>query len=273
MRIKHDAIAGRQSAPAQEAKRPLGEAGRIAIGEKYPLSNGKDGFRSTDYFVINSRFSSKVTDVYGEKPTELPILFHSDDYNEVCSEFLEIRDHQGKLYASGDGETFSVWNRDRYVQKTIHERADLMDAIEAYLKKDLPPHKANNIQWIHKLTIRFIIKKVAILGYWQFTTKGVKTSIPNLRDKFDECIKTFDRISYLPFALTVKKVKSNTPGDTRTYPVVDIVPMFGLEAGLQLAQYLRQHPEANLVQLALSDLSKPLTEGSAPLLLNTNNPE
>ncbi|GAB3272587.1 hypothetical protein GCM10027347_44320 [Larkinella harenae] len=231
------------------------EVGRISNGEKDP----ERGFpRSTDYFIVRSRFAQRVTGLYGEKPTELPIFFYSDDFNEVCSERLEIRNEQGKLYGYGDGATFYIWNvrKGDYTQVTTAERPDIMAATEEFLKLNLSARQAEAIKWTQVLTIRFVIKDIPVLGYWQFTTKGSKTSIPNLRDMFDNCLQTLGSIRFFPLLLTIKKVKSNNPGAVKHYPVVDLIPQFSLETGLKISEYLQQHPEVNQARLALSDLSK-----------------
>lgn len=253
---------------AQPQKRTLPEIGRISIGEKGFTADNRAFPKSTDYFVVRSNFEKKVTDTYGEKPTELPIFFYSDDFNEVCTERLEIRDKAGALYAYGDGETFYVFNKNAYKEVTLSSKPDLIETCENYLKSQAGS-MAKYIKWAHVLRMRFCIKDIPALGYWQFTTKAVATSIPNLRDRFDGSMESFGFIRFLPFTLTIKKVKSNKPGVTDTYPVVDLVPMFSMETGLQVSKYLAENPSENPAKLALMDLSKPLQIGANGLLLGS----
>lgn len=251
-----------------QAKRTLPEVGRISIGEKGYTADNRAFPKSTDYFVVRSKFEHKVTSKYGDKPTELPIFFYSDDFNEVCTERLEIRDKTGALYAYGDGETFFVFQNGAYKQVNQTDRPNLMEACEQYLKQQAGS-MAKYVKWAHVLTMRFCIKDIPALGYWQFSTKGVATSIPNLRDRFDGIMQAFGSVRFLPFSLTIKKVKSNKPGVTDVYPVVDLVPMFSMETGLQVSKYLAENPGVNPADIALMDLSKPLQIGSNGLLLNS----
>jgi len=225
------------------AKRALPEAGRISIGDKGKTKEGKEYPRSTDYFVIRGSNALALQAIYGDKPTSLPIFFYSDDFEDVCSERLEIRDSAGRLFGYGDGETFHIYNpkTGEYVTVKTTERPDIMEATKAFLKQD----------WAAVLTVRFAIRGVPVLGYWQFSTRAIKTSIPNLRDRFDECLAAFGTVRFFPFMLNVKKVKSNKPGDSKQYPVVDILPQFSIETGLKLAEYLTANPDFNQARLAL----------------------
>lgn len=247
-------------APAVKPK-VLPEIGRIGVGEKGYTADNRAFPKSTDYFVVRSRFERRVLDLYGEKPTELPIFFYSNDFNECCSERLEIRDKAGALYAYGDGETFYVYVKNAYKKVTIGEKPDLIESCENYLKESAGG-MGKYIKWAHVLTMRFCIKDIPALGYWQLSTKGTASSIPNLRDRFDGSIQAFSFIQFLPFLLTIKKVKSNKPGVSDTYPVIDLVPMFSMETGLQVSQYLAQNPDVRPAQLALMDLTKPLDMGA-----------
>lgn len=255
-RINHDAIKKAQdTGSTQPVRKTIPEIGRISVGAKGVTASGKEYPTSTDYFVIRSKFDTMVHAKYGAQPTELPIFFYSDDFSEVCREQLELRDGAGKLWATGDGETFQVWSikLGAYMSVTTKEQPDVMEKMIDLLRKDLSQDKARLIDWQQSLTVRFIIKDIPVLGYWQFTTKAVKTTIPNLRDRFDECLEMFKTVRFFPFTLTVKKVKSNNPGQSKSYPIVDIVPAISLETGLALAEHLQAHPEINQAKLALID--------------------
>lgn len=268
-RIKTDSVKASTKINTSGNRRPLTECGRISIGEKKDNGKGYEFPTSVDHFIIKGNFAKMVTDKYGEKPNELPILFYSDDFNEVCNERLELRDHTGRLWADGDGETFRVYSPKLgdYMPCTTEQRSDLMDSMVELLKKDLAINQAKLIDWQQVLTVRFIIKDIPVLGYWQFTTKAVKTSIPNLRDKFDSALDMFGTVKFFPFMLTVKKVKSNKPGDSRQYPVVDILPGMSMETGLQLAQHIANNPDFNPAKIALMDLNNLNNESNTKLLL------
>lgn len=268
-RIKMNSVKASGKINTSGNRKALTECGRVAIGEKRQNNGGFEYPVSTDYFVIKGGFESLVYAKYGPQPKELPIFFYSDDFKEVCNERLELRDNTGRLWGEGDGENFMIWSPkvQDHVPCTTEQRPDLMDAMVDLVTKDLSKELAKYIEWKQVLTIRFIIKDIPVLGYWQFSTKAVKTTIPNLRDKFDECLSMFKTVRFFPFKMTIKKVKSNKPGDMRQYPVVDILPAFSMETGLQLSQYIQQNEGFNQAQIALMDLNDLKQDSNVKLLL------
>lgn len=250
-------------------KQVLSEVGRIRIGAKATSQNGTQYPTSVDHFIIDSRYAKMVTDKYGEKTEILPIRFYSDDFNDVCYERLEIRDRSGKLFGFGDGEIFGIWNdsHKKYVTVDSRQRPEIMDDTRAHLIQGLTSSQANQIKWEPVLTLRFFIEGISALGYWEFSTKAVKTTIPNLRDRFDQCMELFKTVKWFPFHLSIKKVKSNKPGDSRTYPIVDIIPAFSMETGLQLANYIQEHGSFNQAKIALMDLNNLGADSNTKLLL------
>lgn len=237
----------------------LTELGRIAVGEKVERS-GQVVPSSIDSFRIRGDFADVVHKVYGETITELPILFYSDQEEHVCNERLEIRTADGKLFGFGDNHTFYIWNDElkKYAVTTVERRPQIMDETVVFLQKGLPPHKTRLIRWLPVLTLRFVIREIPLLGYWQFSTRAVQTTIPNLRNKFDEYKKLFGSVQYLPFLLKVRKVKSNKPGAVYQYPIVDLVPQFSFETAHKLARYLRDNPDADAIRWLNEQDEKPV---------------
>ncbi|RRB06560.1 recombination directionality factor [Larkinella rosea] len=235
-----------QSDKPQPPQSALTELGRIAVGEKVERS-GQVVPSSIDSFRIRGDHAETVHKIYGETITELPILFYSDQEELVCNERLEIRTADGKLFGYGDNQTFHIWNDElkKYAVTTTERRPQIMDETVAFVQKNLPPGKAKLIRWLPVLTLRFVIRDIPLLGYWQFSTRAVQTTIPNLRNKFDEYKKLFGSVQYLPFLLKVKKVKTNKPGMVYQYPIVDLVPQFSFETAHRLARYLRENPNAD----------------------------
>lgn len=235
-----------QSDKPQPPQSALTELGRIAVGEKVERS-GQVVPSSIDSFRIRGDHAEAVHKVYGETITELPILFYSDQEEIVCNERLEIRTADGKLFGYGDNHTFHIWNDElkKYAVTTTEKRPKIQEETVAFLQKNLHPGKAKLIRWLPVLTLRFVIRDIPLLGYWQFSTRAVQTTIPNLRNNFDEYKKLFGSVQYLPFLLKVKKVKSNKPGMVYQYPIVDLVPQFSFETAHRLARYLRENPNAD----------------------------
>ena len=60
--------------------------GQVKVGEKteqgYP--------RSLDYFKASGRFENAFHKQFGKKPTELTVVFMSDEVDQVCDERYEL---------------------------------------------------------------------------------------------------------------------------------------------------------------------------------------
>lgn len=209
-RIKREGAQGVLSLP---------EVGRLHIGKKQINQNGKEYPVSVDYFIPAGKYADMFRAALGEKPSTIQILFPSDDAGDVCREEYQYRDNTGALVASGDGETFRVWNGKKYVEVTTDKRPDIMEAIEKQY-----PTKRGGENWDIVLTMRFVIPAVrGIAGVWRFSTKGKASSVKNIRDSFDSVQEMAGTVTGCVFDLSVQFAKSNKPGDSSRYPVVSLV--------------------------------------------------
>lgn len=253
MRIQQPPTTGDPAPPSPGGS--LNEIGRVKVGQKTTARNGKEIPCSTDHFVVTTEYLAEFQQLYGEAPTRLPITFISSDTDHSCDERLELRDPSGKLVAHGDGINFEVYNdeRKKYVFCTLNQRPDLMEGCVEYLKKKHPESQHKYLVWKPVLRLRFLLRDFPVLGYFQFTTHAEKTTIPAIRNVFDECLRVFSTVQFLPFVLAVKMVKSNTPGVATQYPIVSLIPEFSLNAGLalrnSLAGALPHDPIRNLLDL------------------------
>ena len=119
----------------KEQKRlPFPIVGHVKCGMKsdkgYPMS--------TDYFIPDGNYAPLFKQAYGEKPSTIQIVFPSDDAELVCREEYVLRDGQGKLVATGDGETFKTWSEKakKYIIVTTTEQPDIMAMLEKHYKQD-----------------------------------------------------------------------------------------------------------------------------------------
>jgi hypothetical protein len=198
----------------QEVKISLPRIGMIKTGFKSP--NGYP--QSVDYFIPTGVYQKYFTDAYGPKPSIVQIVFISDDPRVSCNERYEYRDEAGALFAVGDGETFRVWSaqKQNYITLTTTERPNLLNEVAS---------KCKSLKgWEVTLTLKFIcprIKKIA--GYWQYTTKGSASTIPQIREAFDYILETNGTASGVCFDLSVQFAKSNKPGSKSKYPVTSLI--------------------------------------------------
>jgi len=208
MRIKN-----RNTAPV------LGILGKVKVGDKATNQNGKEYPVSLDYFRFKSNEAMRVKrmdEMFGEKPTKIPVTFHCDDPDQVCIQRYEIRDSAGKLVAYGDGVNFWESHKEGFLQKpelTVQQGEKYMAELA----------KQTKTEWSETLTLRFMVLQYPELGLWEFTTKGKDTSIGQIIAAFDTVLESAGRVKGIPFWLTVEKHKSNRANANRQYPVVNLV--------------------------------------------------
>lgn len=196
--------------------------GRIKIGMKVENDKGKEYPTSLDYFRPTGKYAHKFTTVFGDKPDKIGIVFITDDLTEACNQYYASWEN-GKLWGEGDGETFRIWDNDKYVEN---------------VPKDDPRVKAIK-GWAEYTRLRFVIPAIKdVLGYWEFVTKGSKSSIPGIISTFDFIKKSAGTIIGFPFDLTVSKVKGYTPGAAKNYSVVQLIPNRGEENITAIKEFL-----------------------------------
>lgn len=192
----------------------LPEIGRLHIGQKsekgYPMS--------IDWFRATGKYSDLFERIFG-KPNTIQIVFPSDDAEKVCNERFTYRDNSGALVASGDGKIFYIWNGSKYIPLSIDEYPNLTESVA---KKY--PTKRGLDNWDIELTLRFIVPAVrGVVGVWALTTKGAASSVKNLRDSFDSVLAMRGTVTTSVFDLSVHFHKSNKPGQSSRYPVLELV--------------------------------------------------
>ena len=211
---------GRIRRPEEESRLALPVIGKVKVGYK-----DERGFpKSVDYFIPAGRYESYFTKVFGEKPKVIQVVFTDDDPRKVCMERYEYRDDEGKLIASGDGENFSVWDGKNYIPMSINEHPNLMRGITKKYPNRLSK-KDDETGWSIVLTITFIIPAIkGVAGVWQLSTKGSASTIPQIRNIFDELIIQRGRARSIICDLSVDFAKSQKPGQKSRYPVITLVP-------------------------------------------------
>lgn len=217
-------MGGRIKNREEKPRLPIPETGsNLHIGEKALSASGKEYPRALDYFKASGKYASLFHNAYGEKPTLIQIVFPSDDASLCCNEYWELRDSGGKLVSEGDGEEFKVWStKDKtYKILSVADYPNLMDMVKS---------KYPGGEWRITLKLTFIIPKVrGVMGTWSLTTKGSASSIPQVRDAYDQMLEHQGKVAGVVFDLSVKIHKSNKPGDSSKYPVLSMVANESLE--------------------------------------------
>lgn len=202
----------------------LPEVGKIKIGEKHP----EKGYpMSLDYFKPTGNYAQLFYQLCGDKPTKLSVAFISDDLSEVCNERYECWD-KGKRWGWGDGEQFTVWDGEKYVE--VNKTSELL----------------RGKKWDLMLTLRFVLLNMrGVLGYWTFSTKAKETTIPSIVKSFDFVHSRAKTIIGFPFDLLVEKRKGYSPGEPRNYPTVSLVPNFSEDSMQRVREYVTAGGDMN----------------------------
>ena len=208
-------------------KRPDADRGRLILPRvgfiKIGMKNANGYPQSVDYFIPVGKYAGLFTQAYGEKPQTIQIVFPDDDAEKVCKEEYTYRDDEGRLIASGDGETFKVWDGKKYETLTISDYPNLMAGISKRY-----PNRAvqkGGDGWVITLTLTFIVPLVrGIAGVWQFSTKGTASTIPAIRETFDGMLAERGFCKGVIFDLNVQFATTQKPGDKSRFPVVSLVP-------------------------------------------------
>lgn len=189
--------------------------GKLHIGMK----NEKGYPMSIDYFRATGKYAELFTKALGDKPSEIQIIFPSDSAELTCNERYIYRDSAGALVAWGDGQTFHLWDGKMYRPISVEKSPNVMDWVTEHY-----PTKRGAENWDIELTMRFIIPAIqGVVGVWALTTKGAASSIHNLRDSFDAVQRLRGSVMTSVFDLSVHFHKSNKPGQSSRYPVLELV--------------------------------------------------
>jgi len=197
--------------------------GRIKVGMKVQKEGGKEYTTSLDYFRATGKYAQLFDTQFGEKCSRFGIVFITDNLEEACNQYYAAWE-KGKLWGSGNGEVFRIWD------PTITDSTGKVVGgyVENVPKTD--PRVAAIKGWAEYVDLNFVIPSIqTVLGYWKFTTKGSKTSIPSIIKSFDFIKERAGTVVGFPFDLVVEKPQSYTPGAPRSYPVVQLIANRGEE--------------------------------------------
>ena len=213
---------GRITRSEQGVQLELPEIGRLRIGMKAKNQYGKEYPTSVDYFIPSGKYAEMFTKALGDKPNTIAIIFPDDDPENVCNERYEYRNEKGELVARGDGSTFEIWDGKKYAPYSVERIPDIMEQVAKRNPKK--PRNENDNGWDITLTLRFIVPAVrGVVGVWQFSTKGVASSIKNIRNSFDGVQALRGTVRNTVFDLSVQFAKSNKPNTNSRYPVVSLI--------------------------------------------------
>lgn len=205
--------------------------------------------RATDYFVV----PPEITEVVGEKPSELPILFPVEDEEKFASQYYRSYSMTRGLVCRGDGETCR-----RMVDAQTGELAN-RDSTDILWKDELPC-AGQDCQYYGKqckevMNLQFLLPTVEGLGIWQIDTSSIN-SIKNINSAVELIRGVYGRIAMIPLLLTLE-------------PTPIVVPGTGKQKTFRVLNLRIKETILSLMERT----SKPVREMLLPAPLDTEAPE
>lgn len=183
----------------------LPRLGKIRLGIKVEKPEKAPYPQATDHFVV----PPKVQEVYGEKPTELDIMFPCEDPEIFAQQWLRAYSKTQGLVCIGDGATCR-----RKVDIDTGAMAS-HETKEWVWKDDLPCNPQDCPEYMMKhcrrvMNLQFILPHVPGLGVWQIDTSSFY-SILNI----NSMIKMLPRCSFIPLKLCLGPEEVSPPGQKK----------------------------------------------------------
>ncbi len=196
--------------------RRLPRLGKIHLGIKKTNSNGKEYPSATDFFVL----PEELRELFGNKPTELPILFPVEDEEQFTSQFFRSYSMSRGLVCKGDGVTSS-----RMVDTLTGAMAN-RDTKEIAWQTELKC-EGKECPYYGKLckevmNLQFILPTAPGLGVWQIDTGSIN-SIININSMIALIRGIYGRIAMVPLLLTLEPIEVKHPdtGKKKTVRVLN----------------------------------------------------
>lgn len=242
--------------------------GKIHLG----IRDEKKGFpKAVDYFVVSEDQSTSAEaakafhEVYGEKPTELDVVFLTDDIDDWADPWRKSYSNSWGLLCRGDGEeAWAMWDeaaegpRPPELEKGTWATADTV----AWHKQKIPCHGpecpltiAGKCKTV--MNLQFMLPKVRGIGVWQIDT-GSRNSIENVRNGAQMIMAFRNRIRGIPLKLRLVK-KEVTPPDGKKKKTVWVMKLS--KDGVTPEQFLG---EVSLLPADRLMLPEPVDDGEMP---------
>jgi len=221
--------------------------GKIHLGVKVK-AKGKDVQypKATDYFVV----PDEVRKIYGEKPTELQIMFPVEEPELFAQQWLRAYSMTQGLICIGSGvearrkvdvETGAIADHDTKQWKWREISCDPQECQEYQTKRC---RRVMNLQ--------FLLPEVPGLGVYQIDTSSFY-SIVNINSMIKMLQGMLGRCSMIPLTLTLGPIEVSPPGLTKK-----TVHIMHIKKDIKLAQL------AHLSQLPLSRVLIPEADTDEP---------
>jgi hypothetical protein len=180
--------------------------GKIHLGIKKVAQSGKEYPSATDYFVL----PEELTEQFGEKPVELPIMFPVEDADQFTSQFYRAYSLTRGLTCKGDGITCHrlVDTKTGDMANRNTKEAEWKEAMEC--KGRQCPDYGRRCKEV--MNLQFLLPTVPGLGIWQIDTGSIN-SIININSGIELIRAVYGRIAMLPLTLALEPCEVVNPDD------------------------------------------------------------
>jgi hypothetical protein len=205
--------------------------GKIHLGVKVKSKEKKSEYpKATDYFVV----PDEVREVYGEKPTELQIMFPVEDPELFAQQWLRAYSMTQGLVCIGSG----VEARRKVDVATgamaDHETKDWDWREITCDPQECPEYQTKRCRRV--MNLQFLLPEVPGLGVYQIDTSSFY-SIVNINSMIKMLKGMLGRCSMIPLTLALGPIEVSPPGLTKkTVHVMHIKKNIKLSQLAQLAQ-------------------------------------
>jgi len=205
--------------------RRLPRLGKIRLGlKKESPRTGNPYPEATDYFVC----PDEVKEVYGEKPTELKIVFPTED---APQQWLKRYSVTRGLVCRGDGEKAIAQLDPKTGEIATRESGGAVLKEVTCDPENCPAYKAKQCRPL--MTLQFLLPDVpGALGVYQIDTSS-RNSIINVNSTL-ELVKACGRVRMIPLVLKLVPLQVQPEGKKKTVHVLQLVSPYTFNELLQL---------------------------------------
>lgn len=229
--------------------------GKIHLGEKAVGRSGKEYPTATEHFVV----PPEVAEVYGDKPTELQIMFPSENIEEFAPQWMRSYSQSQGLVCISDGitarrkvdvETGDMPGPDTTRWQWHEMPCDLNEC------PDLQQKRCRRV-----MNLLFLLPDVNGMGVWQIDTSSFY-SIVNINSACRLIRNALGRISMIPLTLMLRPQEVTPQGSKKqTVRVLQINTQVKLR---ELAQKATLPPAHNLLPDVTGEVPEDLFPEEAP---------
>lgn len=183
--------------------------GKIRLGIKVEKPGKNPYPKATDYFVV----PDNLVEIFGEKPTEIEIMFPTEDPNQFAQQWYRCYSLTMGLVCIGDGVTAR-----RRIDLATGAKAG-RDTKDWEWKEGLTCDPQECQEYLSKrcrrvMNLQFLIPQVPGLGVWQVDTSSFY-SIVNINSMIQLLKNLAGRCSFIPLKLCLGPIEVTPPGQTK----------------------------------------------------------